>query len=69
MLGGEIRTMTNLLRDTRRIAIDRMVEEATDRGADAIIAMRLDVSDLQSAWVDICAYGTAVRTKTRLHPG
>ena len=61
VVGGEIETMTNLLSETRRIAIERMVEEAEQRGADAIIAMRLDVTDMSGNWTEVCAYGTAVR--------
>jgi Uncharacterized conserved protein len=63
IVGGEIETMTNLLRDTRRVAIDRMVEEAEARGADAIIAMRLEVTEMNGNWTEICAYGTAVHAR------
>ena len=41
----------------------RMVEEAEAKGADAIVAMRFDTSDMGNGWTEICAYGTAVRTK------
>jgi uncharacterized protein YbjQ (UPF0145 family) len=67
VFGGELGTMTNLLRQTRQVAIDRLVEEAEARGADAVIAMRFDVTTMgdTSGWTEICAYGTAVRA-TRL---
>ncbi len=63
VIGGELKTMTNLLRETRTAAIDRMVEEAERRGADAVIAMRFDVTAAgeTAGWTEICAYGTAVR--------
>lgn len=57
--------MTNLLRDTREQAIERMVEEAEARGADAVIATRFDVTSMgdTAGWTEICAYGTAVRAR------
>jgi uncharacterized protein YbjQ (UPF0145 family) len=65
VVGGELKTMTNLLRDTRKQAIERMVEEAEARGADAVIAMRFDVTSMgdTAGWTEICAYGTAVRAR------
>jgi uncharacterized protein YbjQ (UPF0145 family) len=39
----------------------RMVEEAEAKGANAIIAMRFDTSEMGDMWTEICAYGTAVR--------
>jgi uncharacterized protein YbjQ (UPF0145 family) len=41
----------------------RMVEEAEAKGANAIIAMRFDTSEMGQNWTEICAYGTAVRAK------
>jgi uncharacterized protein YbjQ (UPF0145 family) len=65
MVGGELKGMTKALHDSRQQVIDRMVEEAEAKGANAIVAMRFDASDLGNAWTEICAYGTAVRvTKT-----
>lgn len=63
IIGGELKTMTNLLRDARKEAIARLVEEAEARGADAVIAMRFDVTSMgeTTGWTEICAYGTAVR--------
>ena len=55
--------MTTMLADSRKQAIQRLVEEAESRGANAIIAMRFDASDLGSMWTEICAYGTAVRVR------
>lgn len=62
LVGGELTPMTNLLRDTRQHAISRMVAEAEQRGADAIIAMRFDVTSMgdSAGWTEVCAYGTAV---------
>jgi uncharacterized protein YbjQ (UPF0145 family) len=63
IVGGELKGMTKALIDSRRQVIDRMVEEAEARGADAIVAMRFDTSEMGSNWTEICAYGTAVRTR------
>ena len=58
--GGEIHEYTSLLEDTRRQAIDRMVQNATMVGANAVISMRFDSSELAGTMSEIVAYGTAV---------
>src|SRR5881398_3612966 len=57
ILGGELKGMTKALADSRQQVIDRMVEEAQTKGADAIVAMRFDTSEMGSNWTEICAYG------------
>lgn len=61
IVGGELKGMTTALIDSRRQVMERMVEEAEATGANAIIAMRFDTSDMGGNWTEICAYGTAVR--------
>jgi uncharacterized protein YbjQ (UPF0145 family) len=63
LLGGELRGMTKMLAQGREEAIARLVEEAQARGANAILAMRFDTSELGRTWTEICAYGTAVRVR------
>jgi uncharacterized protein YbjQ (UPF0145 family) len=58
--GGEIHEYTSLLEDTRRQALDRLVQNATVTGANAIISMRFDSSELSGTMSEIVAYGTAV---------
>jgi uncharacterized protein YbjQ (UPF0145 family) len=58
--GGEIKEYTELLEDTRRQAIDRMVQNATLMGANAVLSMRFDSSEIGSTMSEIVAYGTAV---------
>ena len=58
--GGEIHEYTSLLEDTRRQAIDRMVQNATLMGANAILSMRFDSTELAQTMSEIVAYGTAV---------
>jgi uncharacterized protein YbjQ (UPF0145 family) len=64
IVGGELKGMTKALVDSRQQVIDRMVEEAASKGADAIVAMRFDTSEMGGNWTEICAYGTAVRART-----
>lgn len=60
LVGGEIHEYTELLEDTRRQAIDRLVRNATLMGANAVISMRFDSSELAGTMSEIVAYGTAV---------
>ena len=61
ILGGELKGMTKALVDSRQQVTERMVEEAEAKGANAIVAMRFDTSEMGETWTEICAYGTAVR--------
>ena len=58
--GGEIHEYTSLLEDTRRQAIDRMVQNAALVGGHAVISMRFGSSELAGTMSEIVAYGTAV---------
>lgn len=60
LVGGEIHEYTELLEDTRRQALDRMVQNATLMGANAVISMRFDSSEIGNTMSEIVAYGTAV---------
>jgi uncharacterized protein YbjQ (UPF0145 family) len=60
LAGGEVLEMTKALYDSRQEVMARMVAEAEQRGANAIIAMRFDTSAIGQNWTEICAYGTAV---------
>ena len=61
IVGGELKGLTKMLQEGRQEAIDRMVEEAEAKGANAIIAMRFDTSEMMEMGNEVCAYGTAVR--------
>ena len=63
IVGGELKGMTKLLSSSRTEAQDRLIEVATGRGADAILAMRFDVNELAGIGQEICAYGTAVKIR------
>ncbi|MDQ6792639.1 MAG: heavy metal-binding domain-containing protein [Candidatus Dormibacteraeota bacterium] len=58
--GGEITEYTELLEEARRHAIDRMVGNATAMGANAIVRMMFDSSEIGQTMSEIVAYGTAV---------
>jgi uncharacterized protein YbjQ (UPF0145 family) len=59
MRQGEVPQYTRLLEDSRRHAIDRMIENARLLGANAIVAMRFDSSEISQQLTEIVAYGTS----------
>lgn len=59
---GEVPQYTELLEDSRRHAMDRMIENARLLGANAVISMRFDSSEMSQGLTEIVAYGTAVVT-------
>jgi uncharacterized protein YbjQ (UPF0145 family) len=61
IVGGELKGLTKALIDSRQQVMERMTEEAETKGANAIIAMRYDTSEMGGQWTEICAYGTAVK--------
>lgn len=61
ILGGELKGMTKNLENSRQEVIDRMAEAANARGANAVLAMRFDTSEMGGTWTEICAYGTAAK--------
>jgi len=63
ILGGELKGMTKALETSRLEVIERMVEAAEEKGANAVVAMRFDTSVMGGTWTEICAYGTAVRAR------
>ncbi|GGM14580.1 UPF0145 protein [Streptomyces fumigatiscleroticus] len=60
VLGGELKGLTKTLVQTRGEAMERLVEAARARGANAVLGMRYDVTTAQDSGTEICAYGTAV---------
>lgn len=65
IIGGEIVGYTEMLADARDVAIERMVDEAKKRGADAVINIRFTTSNIMANASEILAYGTAVKLKTQ----
>jgi uncharacterized protein YbjQ (UPF0145 family) len=60
LAGGEVTQYTRLLEDSRRHALDRMVQNAQVLGANAVLGMRFDSSEIGQSLTEIVAYGTAV---------
>jgi uncharacterized protein YbjQ (UPF0145 family) len=60
IVGGEIVEYTRLLEDARKHAIERMVANAAAMGANAVVMMRFDSSEIGPSMSEIVAYGTAV---------
>jgi uncharacterized protein YbjQ (UPF0145 family) len=60
IVGGEIHEYTQLLEETRRHAVDRMVKNANAMGGNAVVMMRFDSSEIGQIMSEIVAYGTAV---------
>lgn len=58
--GGEITEYTQMLEEARRHAVDRLVRNATAMGANGIVMMRFDSSEIGQTMSEIVAYGTAV---------
>jgi uncharacterized protein YbjQ (UPF0145 family) len=61
LAGGEVKQYTRLVEDSRRHALDRMIDNAKLLGADGIISMRFDSSEMGQSLTEIVAYGTAVK--------
>ena len=63
LVGGEIQEYTRLMADAREQAIDRMIADAEELGADAEINVRFTTAMVMQGCSEILAYGTAVRLK------
>lgn len=60
LVGGEIRGYSDLMREAREEALSRMMEEAEEKGANAIISMRYQTAQVMDSAAEVVAYGTAV---------
>ncbi|MEN8145832.1 MAG: heavy metal-binding domain-containing protein [Gemmatimonadota bacterium] len=61
IVGGEIHDYTKMMAEARDQSLDRMVEVARQRGADAVVNVRFATSYLMGGAAEILVYGTAVR--------
>ncbi len=61
LVGGEVKGYSSLLAGAREQAMDRMIEAATQMGANAIVATRMETSSISDGASELLAYGTAVR--------
>lgn len=65
IVGGEIESYTTLMTDAREQALERMLEDAEVLGADAVIAIRFETSDLMASAAELLVYGTAVKLRPK----
>lgn len=63
LVGGELSEYTKLQADSREQALQRMVKDAEEHGADAIIGVRITTSMIAAGTAEIAAYGTAVKLR------
>lgn len=65
IFGGEVKSYTGLLSQSRQEAVDRLKEAAAAKGANAIIAMRFDCNEIANVMSEVAAYGTAVKIQKK----
>ncbi|AXR78002.1 YbjQ family protein [Natrarchaeobaculum sulfurireducens] len=63
VFGGELKAYSELLGKARDVAIERMEEDAAEMGADAVVNVRLETSQITEGGSEVLAYGTAVRLR------
>lgn len=63
IVGGELKGMTKNLESSRTEVLLRLAQAAEARGANAVLAMRFDTSEMGGVWTEICAYGTAAKVR------
>ncbi len=61
LVGGELGAYNEMMIEARDIATQRMIEDATQIGADAVVAMRYASSEIMAGAAEVMAYGTAVK--------
>ena len=63
LVGGELKGYTQLMQESRQQAVDRMVEQAEQFGANAIVNVRFSTSSVAQGAAELYAYGTAVKVE------
>ena len=63
LVGGEITAYTQMLNEARQIAVKRMVDEAQEMDADAVVGVRYGSAQMMAGAAEVIAYGTAVKFK------
>ena len=61
IIGGEVHEYTKMLAESREQAMDRMIADAEEQGADGIVCVRFTTSTIMSGMAEFLAYGTAVK--------
>jgi uncharacterized protein YbjQ (UPF0145 family) len=63
LVGGELKSYTELLNEARQEALERMIAEARSMGANAVVNVRFSTSSISQGAAELFAYGTAVRVE------
>lgn len=63
LVGGELSGYTELLAESRQAALNRMIQQATSQGANAIVNIRFGTSSVAQGAAELFAYGTAVKVE------
>ena len=63
LVGGELKSYTDMMNEARSIATQRMVDEAQALGADAVVAVRYSSASVMQGAAEVMDYGTAVKFK------
>jgi uncharacterized protein YbjQ (UPF0145 family) len=66
LVGGELKGYTQLMQESRQQAVDRMIEQAKQLGANAIVNVRFSTSSVAQGAAELYAYGTAVKVESDL---
>ena len=65
VVGGELGEYTKMIAESREQALDRMIADARNMGADGVVGMRMATAMVMQGSAEILAYGTAVRLRNR----
>lgn len=65
IVGGELKSYTKMLEESRTEALHKMVDEATKLGADAIVTVRFSSSSVMQGAAEVLVYGTAIKYNER----
>jgi uncharacterized protein YbjQ (UPF0145 family) len=63
LVGGDITLFTNLCEKTREDAFERMLKHAAELGADAVLGLRYDATEIMNGVTEVLCYGTAVKVE------
>lgn len=63
LVGGEVKKYNEMMMNARTLATDRMLQDASELGADAIVSIRYSSSAIMQGAAELMVYGTAVKFK------
>lgn len=69
LVGGEIRGYTEMLVEARQVATERMIRQAQQMGADAVVSLRFTSNSVMDGMTEVLAFGTAVKLGNPPLPG